>query len=49
MLFCTSPIVHFFASRKELEQGEAVRREKQTLNDTLKGERKKNESVDIII
>ena len=30
-----------------MEQGEAVRREKQTLNDTLKEERKKNESVDI--
>ena len=47
MMLCTSLIVHLLACRTELEQGEAVRTEKQTLNDTLKEERKKNESVDI--
>ena len=47
VVLCTFLNNPLFDCRKELEQGEAVRQEKQTLNDTLKGERKKNESVDI--
>ena len=46
-MLCTSLIANFFACRKGLEQGEAVKREKQILSDTLKEERKKIESVDI--
>ena len=46
-MICTSLIAIFFACRKGLEQGEAVKREKQILSDTLNEERKKIESVDI--